>query len=230
MLDLNANTQIQNFDDFANSSDLRYPLETKNLYLLNDRYFGENKLETSTENVNTSDAVASDAVDDAGRDASDAAASDAADDAGRDASDAAASNTADDAGRDASDAAASYALNTTGKNASTAVASNALDDGGRDALYATGEDTSNEGSSEAPNVTARDNLKENLFVASNISGNYNPELLNVSESEPEGSNNAEDVLSDELNKKDYFVQFDQVIKPRGVNMLNTPEEMEKRFR
>ena len=211
---MNANTQIQNFDDFANSSDLRYPLETKNLYLLNDRYFGENKLETSTENVNTSDAVASDAVDDAGRDASDAAAS----------------NTADDAGRDASDAAASYALNTTGKNASTAVASNALDDGGRDALYATGEDTSNEGSSEAPNVTARDNLKENLFVASNISGNFNPELLNGSENEPEGSNNAEDVLSDELNKKDYFVQFDQVIKPRGVNMLNTPEEMEKRFR
>ena len=198
MLDLNANTQIQNFYDFANSSDLRYPLETKNLYLLNDRNFGENKLETSTENVNTSDAVASDAV--------------------------------DDAGRDASDAAASYALNTTGKNASTAVASNALDDGGRDALYATGEDTSNEGSSEAPNVTARDNLKENLFVASNISGNYNPYLLNGSESEPEGSNNAEDVLSDELNKKDYFVQFDQVIKPRGVNMLNTPEEMEKRFR
>ena len=195
---MNANTQIQNFYDFANSSDLRYPLETKNLYLLNDRNFGENKLETSTENVNTSDAVANDAV--------------------------------DDAGRDASDAAASYALNTTGKNASTAVASNALDDGGRDALYATGEDTSNNGSSEAPNVTARDNLKENLFVASNISGNYNPYLLNGSESEPEGSNNAEDVLSDELNKKDYFVQFDQVIKPRGVNMLNTPEEMEKRFR
>ena len=204
MLDLNENTQIQNFNGFANSSDQRYPQETKHFYLLNDRNFGENKLETSTKNLDTSDAVASDAL--------------------------------DDAGRDVSNAAASYALNTTGKKASTAVASDALDNAGRDALYATGGDTSHEGVSEAPNVTARDDLKENFFDASNISGNYNPDLLNGSESEPEGSNNAENIFSAELNKgeindvKEKFVQFDQVIIPRGVNMLNTPEEMEKRFR